>query len=365
MLVSRRGAELAEKSIIFIFSRKGAKKIFLEKAKAPVAPRQSPTKAFGDDRLKEVEIKKNQTKTIMEEHKNVISILKDHEHTDSFNQTSVWLRNNQSENKKLTLKEFFNMKRSKLIYACLILAVLFGACNMPVSQNETVGYMLKWKTDANNTEALAKIKSLSWNSDGTLVTTREKTGSTDYIVFSKLIQNADEKTINGYKNDLMKIGSIYSISANPINESVTSPLYKSVLKPFVNINADLTNKNFEEGKKEILDQLQAMGVDSKDVVLEKDPQGRLQFKMKMDMDNQSNMPDMNINIKDKGEVLKMETKHMTPEEGVDVSKKSDDEIKRDILKNLQKDDPNAKIDDIKIERKDGNVIVKVDKEVKK
>ena len=302
----------------------------------------------------------------MEEHKNVISVLKEHEHTDSFNQTSVWLRNKQEEkNRKLTLKEFFNMKRSKLIYACLLLAVLFAACNMPVSQNATVGYMLKWKTDANNTEALAKIKSLSWNSDGSLMSSREKTGNTDYIVFSKLIQNADEKTINGYKDDLMKIGSIYSITANPINESVTAPLYKSVLRPFVNINADLTNKNFEDGKKEILDQLQSMGVNPNDVNLEKDATGRLQFKMKMDLDNPTNMPDMDINIKDKGEVLKMETKHIDTGDGVDVKNKSDDEIKKDILKTLQKSDPNAKIDDIKIERKDGNVMVKVDKEVKK
>ncbi|CAN5519585.1 hypothetical protein BH10BAC5_BH10BAC5_24500 [soil metagenome] len=297
----------------------------------------------------------------MEEHKNVISILKDHEHTDSFNQTSVWLRNKQEAKSKLTLKEFFNMKRSKLIYAFLLLAVLFAACNMPISQNETVGYMLKWKTDASNTETLAKIKSLSWNSDGSLMSSREKSGSTDYIVFSKLIQNADEKTINGYKDDLMKIGSIYSITANPINESVTTPLYRSVLRPFVNINADLTNKNFEEGKKEILAQLQAMGVNPNDVILEKDAAGRMQFKMKMDLNSNENMPDMNINIKDKGEVLKMETKHMTPEEGADLEKKTDDQIKQDIIKKHENLNP----EDITITRKDGKVMVNVNKEEKK
>ena len=43
------------------------------------------------------------------------------------------------------MKNFFALNKFKLVYSVLILAVVFAACNMPVTQNETLGNAITWK----------------------------------------------------------------------------------------------------------------------------------------------------------------------------------------------------------------------------
>jgi hypothetical protein len=171
--------------------------------------------------------------------------LKEDNYDDSFNKTSEWLTNSeiklksQKERKTFSMIEFIKTNKYKFAFIILILAI-FGACNYPVTQTDTVGYIIKWSTPAENTDNNITA-ALPWLKNVIVNTEIKTVGGESVKEYTAVFQGSDEKTVTGYKNDLEKISSIISIKIFPVSESVKRPVYSAILYSFFKIDIKSDN----------------------------------------------------------------------------------------------------------------------------
>jgi hypothetical protein len=303
----------------------------------------------------------------MEDH---IKKLKDKKYDDSFDTTSSWLidsnnkilnRKNLRRNNKMTQ---FLLKHKLQFAIVALMAILIAACNMPVTQNDTVGHALSWTVaGAENKTVTDELNKLSWykNSNGT-VDVKNINGNvvTEYKV---VVQSTDDKLVTGYKNDLEKIKEITSIKIVPLNTSVTRPVYSAALHSFFKIDINANNMSDEQVQAEIKKQLEAAGFTNIEVSYKTGENGKrkLDIKTKDGIKHEGNQNlQVDVNDKDGKQVIKMKT---MDKPDVDFGKMSDAEI-RAYIKEQNKED-NLTDDNIKIKREGNSVSVNVQKEVQK
>lgn len=303
----------------------------------------------------------------MEEH---IKKLKDKKYDESFGKTSMWLidSNNKLLNRKnrrgkYKMKDFF--LRHKLQFAIVaLMAILIAACNMPVTQSDTVGQVLSWTAPgASNTAVTESLNKLSWfkNFDGTVdVKNINGTAVTEYKV---VVQSTDDKLVTSYKNDLEKIKELTSIKIVPLNTSVTRPVYSAALHSFFKIDINASNMTDEQVQAEIRKQLDAAGYNDMDVSYKTMENGkkRLEVKMKDGIKHEGNQ-NLQVDVNDKNgeQVIKMKT---VDKPDVDFSKMNDTEI-RTYIKEKNKED-NLTDKDIIIKREGNSISVNIQKEEQK
>jgi hypothetical protein len=303
----------------------------------------------------------------MEEH---IKKLKDKKYDESFGKTSMWLidSNNKLLNRKnrrgkYKMKDFF--LRHKLQFAIVaLMAILIAACNMPVTQSDTVGQVLSWTAPgASNTAVTESLNKLSWfkNFDGTVdVKNINGTAVTEYKV---VVQSTDDKLVTSYKNDLEKIKELTSIKIVPLNTSVTRPVYSAALHSFFKIDINASNMTDEQVQAEIRKQLDAAGYNDMDVSYKTMENGkkRLEVKMKDGIKHEGNQ-NLQVDVNDKNgeQVIKMKT---MDKPDVDFSKMTDTEI-RTYIKEKNKED-NLTDKDIIIKREGNSISVNIQKEEQK
>lgn len=303
----------------------------------------------------------------MEDH---IKKLKEIKHDDSFDTTSKWLidsnnkilnRKNLRRNNKMTQ---FLLKHKLQFAIVALMAILIAACNMPVTQNDTVGQALSWTVaGAENKSVTDELNKLSWykNSNGT-VDVKNINGNvvTEYKV---VVQSTDDKLVTSHKNDLEKIREITSIKIVPLNTSVTRPVYSAALHSFFKIDINANNMSDEQVQAEIKKQLEAAGFTNMEVSYKTVENGKrkLDIKTKDGIKHEGNQNlQVDVNDKDGQQVIKMKT---MDKPDVDFSKMSDAEI-RAYIKEQNKED-NLTDDNIKIKREGNSVSVNVQKEVQK
>jgi hypothetical protein len=303
----------------------------------------------------------------MEEH---IKKLKDKKYDESFGKTSMWLidSNNKLLNRKnrrgkYKMKDFF--LRHKLQFAIVaLMAILIAACNMPVTQSDTVGQVLSWTAPgASNTAVTESLNKLSWfkNFDGTVdVKNINGTAVTEYKV---VVQSTDDKLVTSYKNDLEKIKELTSIKIVPLNTNVTRPVYSAALHSFFKIDINASNMTDEQVQAEIRKQLDAAGYNDMDVSYKTMENGkkRLEVKMKDGIKHEGNQ-NLQVDVNDKNgeQVIKMKT---MDKPDVDFSKMTDTEIRTYIKEKNNEDNLTDK--DIIIKREGNSVSVNIQKEEQK
>ena len=303
----------------------------------------------------------------MEEH---IKKLKDKKYDESFGKTSMWLidSNNKLLNRKnrrgkYKMKDFF--LRHKLQFAIVaLMAILIAACNMPVTQSDTVGQVLSWTAPgASNTAVTESLNKLSWfkNFDGTVdVKNINGTAVTEYKV---VVQSTDDKLVTSYKNDLEKIKELTSIKIVPLNTSVTRPVYSAALHSFFKIDINASNMTDEQVQAEIRKQLDAAGYNDMDVSYKTMENGkkRLEVKMKDGIKHEGNQ-NLQVDVNDKNgeQVIKMKT---VDKPDVDFSKMNDTEIRTYIKEKNNEDNLTDK--DIIIKREGNSISVNIQKEEQK
>ncbi len=297
---------------------------------------------------------------------NIWSSVKSENYNASYPQVEAWLRkislnsSNQNERKFSYMKNFILAHKMRLVYTVIILAVIIGACSMPVTTHETVGYMLTWTVPL-NTDAAQKINNLNWIDKSKLsVSENTNNGKTENL-YSLLLPNTTQEQAEPYKKDLENIKDVTSVKLFPLNEDVKRPLYSAALYKFFRVNIDATKMNDEELKQEVTRQMKEAGFNNPNVEFKTDEKGRRVFNLKLDnRENLSKDPqnfELNVNDGNNKEVLKFSTKPLDKEK---LKNMTDDQI-RQLIKEQHKD---MQIDDkdIKIERKNGDVMVKVLKE---
>jgi hypothetical protein len=302
----------------------------------------------------------------MKEH---IKNLKDNKYDESFNRTSTWLIDSQNKllkrknHRRFTkMKEYF-LKHKIQFAVTILLAILIAACNMPVTQNDTVGYVLSWTAPTSSSTAVTDgLNKLNWYKNSTVTMDIKNNNGLETVEYKLVVQSSDDKTVMSYKNDLEKINELTSIKIIPLNESVSRPVYSAALHSFFKIDINANKMSDEEVQKEISRQLEDAGFNDMIVSYKKDETGKkkLDIKLKDGIKKEGNN-NFRVDVRDVNgqQVIKMKT----GKEDVDLSKMTDEEI-RTYIKEKNKED-NLTDKDIKITRNGNSVSVNVEKEIEK
>lgn len=301
----------------------------------------------------------------MEKH---IKKLNERKYDDSFMRTSDWLISsrqtllNKNKRSKSKMKDY--ILRHKLQFAVILLAaILIAACNMPVTQNETVGYALSWTAPSSSGKTVSEsLNKLEWYKNSSVSAETKNINGQEITEYKLIVQSNDDKLVTGYKNDLEKIKELTSIKILPLNESVKRPVYSAALHSFFKIDINSDKMTDEQVQAEITRQLEQAGFTNMSVSYKPDEKGRkkLEIKLKEGALQEGNRRlEVNVDNKNGKEVIKMKT----GQPDVDLSKMTDAEI-RTYIKNKNPED-NLSDNEIKIERKENGVNVNVEKEVNK
>lgn len=302
----------------------------------------------------------------MEKH---IKKLRDNDYGNSFDNTSQWLiesqqklLNKKTQRRKSKMKEY--ILKHKIQFAAVILAaILIAACNMPVTQSDTVGYALSWTTPGSDNKSVAdNLQKLSWYKNSNVTSESGNINGVEIIEYKLIVQSGDDKLVTGYKDDLEKIKNIISIKILPLNENVKRPLYSAALHTFFKIDINSDKMTDEQVQAEITRQLKDAGFENMTVSYKTGENGRRKLEINMkDGMKQDGKKQMEVNVDNKNgkEVIKMKTM----QSDVDFSKMTDAEIRAYVKKQNPEDE--LQDSEITIERNGSNVNVKVEKEVVK
>jgi len=293
------------------------------------------------------------------------TVLKNEDHNDSFPDVEKWIREksyllNQKQNgrKTLKMKNYILDHKMRLVYTIVALAVLVGACSIPVVQNETIGHVLSWTIP--ESAQTKQADNLPWVDKSNLsISTNVNNGKTEYI-YTLMLPGTTDEQVQGYQRDLEKIKEITTIKVFPLNENVKRPIYAAALHSFFRINIDASKMSDEELSKEIERQLKEQGIHPPvNVDFKGDENGKRYLKIVMDSTDRTPR-DFELRIDEGGnrdQVIKEKVKSNSDPDR--FKGKSDDEIKQMVKSDLN--NPDIKDSDIKITRNEkGNVKVKVE-----
>lgn len=294
------------------------------------------------------------------------SAVKNEDYWESYPKVEAWLReislkkSNKQERKFSTMRNYIMAHKMRLVYSVIALFVIIGACTMPVTQHETIGYMLSW-TVPQSSDVAQKINELSWI-DKSKLNVNENTNNGETVVqYKLLLPNTTRDQVQVYMKDLENIKEITTINLKPLNEDVKRPLYSAALYNFFRINIDATKMSDEELEQELTKQMKEAGFEVPNVDFTTDENGKRMIKLKLEHpDNIGKDPkhvEINVNDGNNKEVLKFSNEHLDKDK---LKNMTDDQIRqyiKDQHKDVQLEDK-----DIQIERKDGNVTVKIQKE---
>jgi hypothetical protein len=285
---------------------------------------------------------------------------------DSFDSAAGWLNgidakstNINPERRIKKMKEFFLASKIRIAYAVLALAFVVAACNYPVTSNENAGDVITWTVDPNNADALTKVKSLSWLSNGPVKVEARDINGVENRSFSFVIPKENHDKAAAYKSDLEKIPGVSSVKIVELNQTVKRPVYSEILHQLFKIDINATNMSDDELKSEITGQLERAGIMGAIVKIERTGEAR---RVKIEFEENSIPPNggFDMTITDGNNVEKI--KQMRKESG-DVNKfkgKTDEEIRQLVREDFP--DGDLRDDEIQIIRNGDDVKVKVVKE---
>jgi hypothetical protein len=278
----------------------------------------------------------------------------------TFERTTKALLRNQTEPKrdsirKKRMKSFILAHKYKIIIA-IFLVLIVGACNYPVSQENTVGYAMSWTTKAENQKAVTEsTKKLPWTNNTAMNINVKNVGGNELAEFNIILQGIDEKTAMAYKTDLEKIKEINSVKILPLKESITRPVYAAALYSFFRVDISSKGKSEAEVKAEIEKQLKDNGFENSVVTFDNfEGKQRLMVKFPENGNMTGKNMEVRVNGDGKEEVVKMKSL-----KGVIDKNMTDEEIKRKVIEDSGGD---LKPEDIKIIREGDKIKVEVNKE---
>jgi len=279
----------------------------------------------------------------------------------TFERTTKALLRNQTLNpngdtiRKKRMKSFILDHKYKIIIA-VFLTLIVGACNYPVSQQNTVGYAMAWTTKTENQKTVMEsTKKLPWTNKSAMNINVKNTGGIELAEFNIILQGIDEKTAMAYKTDLEKIKEINSVKILPLTESITRPVYAAALYSFFRVDINSNGKSEAEVKAEIERQLKDNGFENS-VVSFDNVNGKQRLTVKLPENSDMKNKTMEVRVDGDGRQEVIKTKTMKGEIDGNMT---DEEIKRKVIED---NGGELKPEDIKITREGGNIKVEVNKE---
>ncbi len=288
--------------------------------------------------------------------------IRQEKYDDTFERTTKALLRNQTQEpemdlrKKSIMKSFIAEHKYKIIIA-VFLALIVGACNLPVTQENIVGYAIAWTTKAENQKTVAEsTKNFPWTKNSAMSINIKNTNGTETAEFNIILQGIEEKTAMSYKTDLEKIKEINSVKITPLKENITRPVYAAALYSFFRVDINSKGKSESEVKAEIEKQLKENGFENSIVTFE-NVEGKQRLMIKFPENANMNGKNMEVRVDGDGkqEVVKMKS---IKGSGIDKNM-TDEEIKRKIIEDNVGD---LKPEEIKIIREGDKIKVEVTKE---
>jgi len=287
--------------------------------------------------------------------------LKKENHENTFPIVEAWVNNLNSEkshnlnfNRIQTMKNFFAFNKFKLVYSILILAVLFAACNVPVTQNETIGNALNWKVSKSSSAAIEKINSLPWMDKSKLSVQEQTEGDKIMLYYNLVLEAKSNDEIQSYMKQLQDIKDIATIQIFPLNQTTKRPLYAAALHSFFRVDVDATNMSDAEVSNELQRQLKEAGIDVITIDYKKNAQGERMLEIHPTesglnaLEEAAKGKDFELSVKDGKNEQFIKTRHKS--ETLNFEGKSDEEIKQLVVEDMKKNGTDVKPEDLKIER---------------
>ncbi len=294
--------------------------------------------------------------------------LRNESFNSTFSATEEWLRSintnlstKKHERKYNNMKSFFAANKFKLAYTFLILAFLIAACNYPVTQQETAGDVLKWSVNKENSDAISKIESLSWLKSGQYNFKEESLNGKAVLSYNFIVPPESHNKISGFRKELEIISGINDIKLTPLNETIKRPVYSAVLNDLFKININATNMSDQDLTQEVTSQLKSAGIENAQISFDKKGDGVRFIRVSVPDPAPTKEGGFDMTIRDGNNVNRLKEVRKNAADGsVDrFNGKTDSEIRKMVKDDLQI--PDLKDDEIEITRKDGKVMVKVNK----
>jgi hypothetical protein len=310
----------------------------------------------------------NQNENISLEHH--LKQVKQEDYTGTFPKVESWLyrsgiqltnQNQLNERKLHKMKNYFFAHKLRLVYTIVALALLIGACNMPVTQTESAGKIITLVVPSDNTGFQEKMNSLPWMKNAQVTSNDNSDNGVKQTLYRIVLPNTTEEQAKNYCKELESIGEIKTIWITSMDYDVKRPLYSAALDNFFSINIDATGMSDEELQNEVQRKLKEQGVDMK-FKFKTTPEGRKEIFMEKTDNDKLKEPqifELNIENNDGKEKLKLMTKKADPHQ---FDGKTDEQIRDMVKKDIGK--PDLKDSDIIIERNGDDVKVKVERNEK-
>lgn len=295
--------------------------------------------------------------------------LRKENYDNTFQVTENWLRTanenllikkKSERNIIMKFKNYFSAHKFRLAYTFLILAFITAACNYPVTQEESAGDVLQWSVSKDNTDAISKIENLEMFKTCGYNVNVENINGKEIVSYNLIIPKDGHTNVTDYKNQLQAINGVNDLKLIPLNETVKRPVYAAVLNDLFKIDINATNMSDAELEKEVTDQLKKAGIEVQTVNFTSDEDGHRIMKVVIPDNQLIKDGGFDLTVKDGNNITKMKEVRKTGPGDADRFKgKTDEEIRNMVREDINA--PDLKDGQIEIIRKDGNVMVKVNK----
>lgn len=293
--------------------------------------------------------------------------LKKENYDDTFSNTELWLRKISSQNSfntktknqeriLINMKNYISSHKAKLAYTFILLAFIAAACNYPVTQEETLGDVISWTVEKNNTDAVEKINQLSWTKDGQLSVSEKNINGNSVIEYNLILSKDKHGSAESYRNQLSSIQGVNSVKLVSLNEKITRPVYSAALNKVFKVDINATDMSNDELKKEVTSQLEKNGISGVQIEFENGKDGRRISRVFIPEHSIKEDGGFDMTIKDGNneERIKQVRKKGSAEEMERFKGKSDEEIKKMLMEELK--DKGITEDMIQIKR-DGDKVM--------
>ena len=294
------------------------------------------------------------------------SALKDEDHSDSFFKTEIWLRNisgslhtKKPKSKVEIMKQYIISNKVK-IAVVFIFALFVAACNLPVTQNETVGHIISWSVQ--DPKGMEKIESLPWVDKNSLSVNEDESNGVVTTSYNLVLPNSTLEEVQAYSKELGAIPEVVSVNIMPLTEEVERPLYSKMLDDVFKIDINAKNMSDEELSAEVERQLRENGIEATTVNFRRDENNRRKIDITVSPDLKKDQG-FQLNIDDGDQKMHIQEMRKFGDgktEGFDFKGKSDQEIK-DMIKERFKEQ-NLQDSDIIVKRDGEKTTVEIAKE---
>lgn len=196
------------------------------------------------------------------------------DYTETFSSTERWLRNTAAQNLRNQLQKqrkgfdimtYIKFHKLRVVYALLLIVVISIACNLPVEQTETLGYVLRWTVKGDTQTSRERLNQFDWLEYNTLTVSQEELSDGMVTTYRQVLTDMNKRRAKKCIKELETVKEVIGIQLYPLEETVTRPMYAAALNSVFRVDIDATGMSDEELSQAIEDQLNAAGMEDVDV----------------------------------------------------------------------------------------------------